>query len=71
MKRVYEYYTMDSFFLTWRQLFPEGQRDDVKDRMIAIDWQELRANVDSRHDAEDGTEMVRLFKDVHVESGSD
>ena len=71
MKRVYEYYTKDSFFLTWRQLFPAGQPDDVKDRMIAIVWQELRANVDSRHDAEDGTEMVRLFKDVHVESDSD
>ena len=71
MKRVYEYYTMDTFVLIWRPLFPESQGDDAKDRMIAIVWQELRANVDSRHAGEDGTEMVRLFKDVHVESDSD
>ena len=71
MKRVCEYFTMDTFVLTWRPLFPQSQSDDVKDRMIASIWQELRANVDSRHDAEDGTEMVRLFRDVHVESDSD
>ena len=71
MKRVYEYYTMGSFFLTQRQHFPEGQSDDVKNRMIGSVWQELRGIADSRHDAEDGTEMVRLFKDVHVESDSD
>ena len=41
MKRVYEYYTMVPFYLTWRELFPAGQRDDVKDRMIAVVWQEL------------------------------
>ena len=71
MKRVYEYYTMDTFVLTWRPLFPESQSDDAKDRTIAIVWHDLRANVDSPHEGEDGTEMVRLFKDVHVESDSD